>query len=183
MKRMIYITDSMTAAELDSDGAPFMELGKDGKPISLTWRVTRVARGSGTSVREVEELLCQYQMMANMAKQAGGKNGWLQAMQKMQAAAGGKGRGAGGMPTPAQIQAMQRSMPPGMLQQMQRQMRSGGGMQEMMKAMMQGQGSDQMDMDEMQQMVSQMGNGLGGLGGLGGGMADMLKMMGMGGTR
>jgi hypothetical protein len=31
----------------------------------------------------------------------------LQAMQKMQAAAGGKGRGANGMPTPAQIQAMQ----------------------------------------------------------------------------
>lgn len=28
-------------------------------------------------------------------------------MQKMQQAAGGKGRGAGGMPTPAQIQAMQ----------------------------------------------------------------------------
>jgi hypothetical protein len=28
-------------------------------------------------------------------------------MQKMQAAAGGKGRGANGMPTPAQIQAMQ----------------------------------------------------------------------------
>lgn len=31
----------------------------------------------------------------------------LQAIQKMQAAAGGKGRGANGMPTPAQIQAMQ----------------------------------------------------------------------------
>ncbi|KAF8921215.1 signal recognition particle protein [Mucidula mucida] len=190
MKRMIYITDSMTAMELDSDGTPFMELGKDGKPIGLTWRVTRVARGSGTSVREVEELLCQYRMMANMAKQAGGKNGWLSAIQKMQAAAGGKGRGAGGMPTPAQIQAMQRSMPPGMLQQMQRQMRSGGGMQEMMKAMMQGQGGDQMDMDEMQRMMASMGNGLGGLGGLAnslggmggmGGMADMMKMMGMGG--
>lgn len=40
-------------------------------------------------------------------------------------------------------------MPSGMLQQMQRQLR-GGGMQEMMKAMMQGQGGDQMDMDEMQ---------------------------------
>lgn len=40
-------------------------------------------------------------------------------------------------------------MPPGMLQQMQRQLR-GGGMQEMMKAMMQGQGGDQMDMEEMQ---------------------------------
>ncbi|KAF8892533.1 signal recognition particle protein [Infundibulicybe gibba] len=152
MKRMIFITDSMTAMELDSDGTPFMEMGKDGKPTGLTWRVTRVARGSGTSVREVEELLCQYRMMANMAKQAGGKNGWLQAMQKMQAAAGGKGRGANGMPTPAQIQAMQRAMPPGMLQQMQRQMRGGGGMQEMMKAMMQGQGGDQLDMEEMQRV-------------------------------
>jgi signal recognition particle GTPase len=77
LKRMIYITDSMTATELDSDGSLFMEMGKDSKPIGLTWRVTRVARGSGTSVREVEELLCQYRMMANMAKQAGGKNGWF----------------------------------------------------------------------------------------------------------
>ncbi|TFY83717.1 hypothetical protein EWM64_g302 [Hericium alpestre] len=188
MKRMIYITDSMTSAELDSDGSCFMEFAKDGKPTALTWRVTRVARGSGTSVREVEELLCQYRMMANMAKQAGGKNGWMQAMQKMQSAAGGRGRGAGGMPTPAQIQAMQRAMPPGMLQQMQRQMRSGGGLQEMMKTLMQSQGGDQMDMEEMQRMMGQMGGGMGGLpgmGGLGGGMpnmADMFKMMGgMGG--
>lgn len=149
MKRMIYITDSMTAAELDSDGSPFLVTGRDGKPEELTWRVTRVAKGSGTSVREVEELLSQYRMMSNMAKQAGGKNGWMQAMQKMQTAAGGRGRGANGMPTPAQIQAMQRAMPPGMLQQMQRQLR-GGGMQEMMKAMMRGQGGDQFDMEEMQ---------------------------------
>ncbi|KDQ60949.1 hypothetical protein JAAARDRAFT_31942 [Jaapia argillacea MUCL 33604] len=183
LKRMIYISDSMTAAELDSDGSPFMEMGKDGKPIGLTCRVTRVAKGSGTSVREVEELLCQYRMMSNMAKQAGGKNGWLQAIQKMQSAAGGRGRGPNGMPTPTQIEAMKRAMPPGMLQQMQRQMR-GGGMQEMMKAMMQGQGGDQMDMEEMQRMMSQMGGGLGGLGGLGSGMpnmSDMFKMMGMGG--
>lgn len=107
MKRMLYITDSMTSAELDSDGSLFLELGKDGKPEGLTWRVTRVAKGSGTSLRDVEELLCQYRMMANMAKQAGGKHGWLQAIQKMQSAAGGRGRGANGMPTPAQIQAMQ----------------------------------------------------------------------------
>ena len=107
LKRMIYITDSMSSAELDSDGSLFMEFAKDGKPIGLTWRVSRVARGSGTTVREVEELLCQYRMMANMAKQAGGKNGWLQAMQKIQGATGGRGRGAGGMPTPGQIQAMQ----------------------------------------------------------------------------
>lgn len=183
MRRMIYITDSMSSKELDSDGSLFWETGKDGKPVGLTWRVTRVAKGSGTSVREVEELLCQYRMMAHMAKQAGGKNGWLQAMQKMQNVAGGRGRGANGMPTPAQIQAMQRAMPPGMLQQMQRQLRSGGGMQEMMKAMMQGQG-DQFDMEEMQRMMSQMGGGLGGFPGIGGGMpnmADMFKMMGMGG--
>ena len=76
LKRMIFITDSMTATELDSDGSLFMEMGQDGKPVGLTWRVMRVARGSGTSVREVEELLCQYRMMANMAKQAGGKHGW-----------------------------------------------------------------------------------------------------------
>lgn len=76
MKRMIYITDSMSAIELDSDGTCFMEWGKDGKPVALSWRVTRVAKGSGTSVREVEEVLCQYRVMANMAKQAGGKKGW-----------------------------------------------------------------------------------------------------------
>lgn len=195
MKRMLYITDSMTAQELDSDGSLFwttiVENGKQ-TPTALTWRVQRVARGSGTSVREVEELLCQYSMMANMARQAGGKNGWLQTMQKMQQAAGGKGRGPGGMPTPEQIRAMQRSMPPGMLQQMQRQMR-GGGMQEMMKAMMQGQGGDAFDMEEMQRMMSQMGGGglgglggLGSLGGLGGGMpnmGDLFKMMGGGGSR
>jgi signal recognition particle subunit SRP54 len=152
MKRMIFITDSMTAAELDSDGAPFLMMGSEGGkpvPVGLTWRVERVARGSGTSVREVEELLCQYRMMANMAKQAGGKGGWLEAAKKMQAAAGTP-RGPNGMPSPEQIRAMQRAMPPGMLQQMQRQMRGGGGgMQEMMKAMMGDQAGD-MDMEEMQ---------------------------------
>lgn len=44
-------------------------------------------------------------------------------------------------------------MPPGMLQQMQRQMRGGGGMQEMMKAMMQSQGGDQGDMEELQRKL------------------------------
>lgn len=130
MKRMIYMTDSMTAAELDSDGMIFMKLDSEGQPIGLSWRVARVARGSGTSVREVEETLCQYRMMANMAKQAGGKNGWyvilitstrlmrlvaegslasphrLSAAQKMQQAAG-PGLGPGGMPTREQIAAMQ----------------------------------------------------------------------------
>lgn len=163
MKRMIFITDSMTAAELDSDGSPFMTWApkppptketaaikekekekekkqpsnlplhnnKDGQPsnlievrkengkfvepanaipVGLSWRVLRVAKGSGTNVREVEELLCQYRMMANMAKQAGGKNGWMSAMQKMQQAAGGKPLGANGMPSQSQIAAMQVSV-------------------------------------------------------------------------
>ena len=107
IKRMICITDSMSSKELDGDGTCFYNTGKDGKPTDITWRVKRLAKGSGTSVREVEELLCQYRMMANMAKQAGGKHGWLQGIQKLQQAAGGKGRGPNGMPTPAQIQAAQ----------------------------------------------------------------------------
>ena len=44
-------------------------------------------------------------------------------------------------------------MPPGMLQQMRQQMRGGGGMGEMMKAMMRGQGSEQ-DVEEMQRELS-----------------------------
>lgn len=191
MKRMIYITDSMSAAELDSDGSMFMETGKDGKPTGLTWRVTRVAKGSGTTVREVEELLCQYRMMANMAKQAGGKNGWCVLVRcarvimltvRFRSSAGFKrckrcrtrqvvavvARMACRPPRRyKQCRSVayrsrwfilfntdtQRAMPPGMLQQMQRQLRSGGGMQEMMKAMMQGQGGDQLDMEEMQSIL------------------------------
>jgi len=167
MKRMIYITDSMTAAELDSDGSLFIKTSRDGKPVRLTNRVLRVAKGSGTSVREVEELLVQYRVMSNMAKQAGGKKGWLQAAQKMQAAAGGRGRGAGGMPSPAQIQAMQRAIPPDML----RQLRSAGGMagmQEMMKSMGLG-GEGAPSMEDMQKLM-------GGMGGMGG-MGDMFRNM------
>ena len=82
--------------------------------------------------------------------------------------------------TDATTLLFQNSLPPGMLQQMQRQMRSGGGIQEMMKTLMQSQGGDQGDLEEMQRMMSQVG-GLGGLGGLGGGMpnmSDMFKLMG-----
>ncbi|KAG8949702.1 hypothetical protein FRC00_008024 [Tulasnella sp. 408] len=113
-----------------------------------------------------------------------------------QATAGmGRGLGPGGMPTPAQIAQMQvrntlefagnlrtlmlvfythiqRQMPPGLLQQMRQ---SGGGMQDIMKAMM-GGASDQ-EMAEMRQMMQQMA------GGMGGGMGSMLQNMmgGMGG--
>ncbi|RCI11317.1 hypothetical protein L249_7771 [Ophiocordyceps polyrhachis-furcata BCC 54312] len=77
LKRMIYICDSMTDKELDSDGKLLAE-----QPT----RMTRIARGSGTSVREVEDLLTQQRMMAGMAKKMGGN---MKNMQRAQQAMGG----------------------------------------------------------------------------------------------
>ena len=103
LKRMIYICDSMTAKELDSDGKILIEQPE---------RMTRIARGSGTSVREVEDILTQHKMMAGMAKKMGGglknmqnaqkamgganKAQQMAAMQKRLASMGGAG--GGGMP-------------------------------------------------------------------------------------
>jgi signal recognition particle subunit SRP54 len=115
LKRMIYICDSMTDKELDSDGKLFVE-----QPT----RMTRVARGSGTTVREVEDLLTQQRMMAGMAKKMGGnmknmqraqsamaggnKAQQLAAMQKRLQSMGGMGGmgGAGGMPDMASLMKM-----------------------------------------------------------------------------
>ncbi|KAK4897416.1 Signal recognition particle [Elasticomyces elasticus] len=111
LKRMVYICDSMTAKELDSDGKIFVE-----QPA----RMTRVARGSGTSVREVEELLTQQRMMGGIAKKM---KGGLAGMQKAQGAAKGGNQaqqmaamqkkmaamgqgGAGGMPDMSQLMKM-----------------------------------------------------------------------------
>ncbi|RXK41167.1 signal recognition particle protein SRP54 [Tremella mesenterica] len=76
MKRLMFITDAMRQDELDSDGLIFFSFDKAGHPVGLNRRARRVARGSGTSLREVEELLAQARMMAGMARQAGGQNGW-----------------------------------------------------------------------------------------------------------
>ncbi|ORE04433.1 signal recognition particle protein [Rhizopus microsporus var. microsporus] len=86
IKRMMCIMDSMTdegkkkkkkithnSIELDGDDKPF----KDMK------RVVRVARGSGTTVCEVQEILFQYTKFAEMVKSIGGKNGLMQNMQNM----------------------------------------------------------------------------------------------------
>ncbi|KAK4621677.1 Signal recognition particle [Fulvia fulva] len=148
LKRMIYICDSMTQKELDSDGKMFKD-----QPT----RITRVARGSGTSVREVEELLSQQQMMAGMAKKMkggmanmqkaqgamGGANRQQQmaAMQKRLASMGGGTGGAGGMPD---INAMMKMMGGG-----------GGGMPNL----------GGMDMSKMMSMLGGMGGGAGGAGG------------------
>ncbi len=74
LKRMVTITDSMTEKELDSDGKLFIE-----QPT----RMLRVARGSGTSLREVEDVLSQHRMMAQMAKRFG-KSGMASKMQGQQ---------------------------------------------------------------------------------------------------
>lgn len=107
---------------------------KEGQPRKPNRRILRVARGSGTSVREVEELLSQHQMFSAMVKKAGGKQGWLAKAQQAQARGGAGRGGAGGMPnfSPAQLQAAQQRMQsmglnPADLQSMMSGM-GGGGM-------------------------------------------------------
>ncbi|ODV97772.1 hypothetical protein PACTADRAFT_47626 [Pachysolen tannophilus NRRL Y-2460] len=63
IKRMIYIMDSMTKKELASDGRIFIQ-----EPS----RIVRVARGSGTSVGEVESVLMQQRAMEGMASNMAG---------------------------------------------------------------------------------------------------------------
>ncbi|KPI35451.1 uncharacterized protein AB675_11693 [Cyphellophora attinorum] len=141
LKRMVYIFDSMTAKELDSDGKIL---------ISQSSRMVRIARGSGTSVKEIEELLTQHKVMAGIAKnmgqnkknmqranammQGGNKQQQMAAMQKRMQSMGG---GRGGMP-------------------------GGGDMQKMMQ-MMQGMGGG--GMPDMNTMMQQMGGMFGGGGG------------------
>lgn len=95
LKRMMCICDSMTEKELDSDGKMFVD-----QPT----RITRVAFGSGTSVREVEDILSQQQTMANMAKKM---KGGMSQMTKAQGRAQGQ---MGGGNNKQQMAAMQRRM-------------------------------------------------------------------------
>ncbi|GAA5883571.1 hypothetical protein JCM16303_004890 [Sporobolomyces ruberrimus] len=182
MKRVAFIFDSMTTEELDSDGSLFRDApptggGKDKEnekaPAAENFkarepnkRVLRVARGSGTSVQEVEDLLAQHHGFASMAKKMGGKNGL---MSKLSGARGGPGgamrpgagaMGPGGMPDLSKLSGGQMSALQNMLP---------AGAREML--------SNPNAMAQMQQMMS--GGGLGGMGGLGG-LGDMMKGM-MGG--
>ncbi|CAD6573684.1 MAG: Signal recognition particle [Cyphobasidiales sp. Tagirdzhanova-0007] len=126
----------------------------EGQPRSANKRVLKVARGSGTSVREVEELLAQHQTFAAMVKQAGGKQGFMAKAQQAQSRAGA-GRG---MFSPAQLaQAQQRMQSMGMggmdLQSMMRSMGGGGG------GSPGGGGGGMPDMAALQRMAQQMGLG------------------------
>ena len=163
MKRMIYICDSMTDKELDSDGKIFIE-----QPS----RMTRVARGSGTSVREVEDLLSQQRMMAGMAKKMGGMQKGMKGAQGLM----------GGGNRQQQMAAMQKRMqsmgrggggPPG----------GSGGMPDMSAlAGMGGMGGRGAGggMPDMSQLMSMLGGAGGGAGA--GGMPDMQSLMKMAGS-
>lgn len=68
LKKLMTIMDSMTDEELDhKDGAKFL--------TKTPSRVSRVARGSGTLPREVNELLSQHGKFAQMVKKMGGMKG------------------------------------------------------------------------------------------------------------
>ena len=151
LKRMMFICDSMTDKELDSDGKIFVD-----QPT----RMTRIARGCGTSVREVEELLTQQKMMAGMAKKM---KGGMQNMQRAQGAMGGGNR-------QLQMAAMQKRMqsmggagagaaPGGMDLGAMMKMMGGGG----------GGGMPNMGGMDMSSMMKMMGGGGGAPGGGGGG--------------
>ncbi|GAA5803415.1 hypothetical protein HPULCUR_008895 [Helicostylum pulchrum] len=144
IKRMMCIMDSMTDTELDGDDKPFENVN----------RVIRVARGSGTTVHEVQEILTQYTRFADMVKTMGGKNGLMQ-----------------NMPTDP------RKMNPNQMQQL-------GQMQQKMANMIPPQMLQQVGgMEGLQKMAKQMGGmfgrGGGAPGAAGGGMPDMSKMMEM----
>ena len=224
-KIMLYITDSMTPEELDSDGSCFTkpiktstsraaaarshsdekaqsrtaantnDKTKSKAPLRLTSRALRVARGSGTSVRDVEEFLMQYRTISQMVKKFGGKNSWLQQMKS--GGGSGAGAGRGGMPmlppgmTREQAMKMQNALPadikaqlrqPGGREQLMRQLQSGnvppslaamGGLPGMPSFPGMGLGGAAGGMPDLAQMQSMMQN-MGGLGGM------MQKMMGGG---
>lgn len=157
IKDMVYIMDSMTTKELDSDGRIFVEQPE---------RIVRVARGAGCSVVEVEMVLQQQRMMSAMAVNAKNMTNNSQAnpgahnpnnMQRMlqqaqqnpgfmQQAMNMFGGGAGGaMPDMASMMNN-----PNMLQQAQQMMRQNPGMMQQAQQMMQNPGM-------MQKMMSQLG--------------------------
>lgn len=165
IKAMIYIMDSMTNEELDSDGRIL---------VNEPERILRIAKGSGCSAVEVELVLQQQKIMSSMAQNAKSMNNnpaannmqnnpqynrmmqqaqsnpnfMQQAMSMLGGGAGGAG-GAGGMPN---MQSLMNN--PAMMQQAQQMMRSNPQMMQQAQQMMQNPGM-------MQKMMSQFGGGMG----------------------
>ncbi|QLQ78839.1 hypothetical protein HG537_0B01870 [Torulaspora globosa] len=135
MKKMIYVLDSMTKEELESDGRLF---------IDQPSRMVRVAAGSGTSVFEVEMILMQQQMMARMAQST-------KAAQQ-----GGNMPGMPGIPGMPKIPGMPR-MTPQMMQQAQQRLKQNPSLMKNMQNMLGGSGfpgaGGMPDMNEMMKMM------------------------------
>jgi len=68
LKRLMTIMDSMADNELDHPKANDIFTKEPS-------RIARVARGSGTAVQEVKDLLSQYKKFADMVKKMGGMKG------------------------------------------------------------------------------------------------------------
>lgn len=137
IKKFMCIIDSMNEVEVGSDGKIFYDQPN---------RIRRVARGSGGSVRDVEELLAQHGMFAGMVKKMGGSKGMMNQMKKAS-----QGRGAPVNP----MAQMSRILPQGMLDQIGGM----GGMQNMMEQMGLTGANGMPDMGRMQEMMQSMGMG------------------------
>ncbi|OBA22202.1 signal recognition particle protein [Metschnikowia bicuspidata var. bicuspidata NRRL YB-4993] len=132
IKNMIFIMDSMTAKELDSDGRVFTNEPE---------RILRVARGSGCAAVEVEMVLQQQRMMASMAGAA--KN--------MGSSGQSAGLGGGGGTANMQRMMQQAQSNPNFMQQAMSMFGGGGGAGNDVQSMM---GNPQM-MQQAQQMMRQ----------------------------
>ncbi|SCU88277.1 LAMI_0D09472g1_1 [Lachancea mirantina] len=150
MKRMIFVLDSMTKKELESDGRIFTE-----QPS----RLVRVARGSGATVFDVEMILMQQQMMARMAQTS-------RAAQQ-----GGGMPGMSGMPGMPNIPGMPK-ISPAMMQQAQQRLKQNPSLMKNMMNMFGGGAGGAGG-------AGSPGAGFPGMGGMGGmpNMDDMMKMM------
>jgi signal recognition particle subunit SRP54 len=121
LRKCMTIMDSMTNAELDSDGKMFnTQIG----------RIMRVAKGSGCYSEDVEMLLQQHKKFAQMVKKMGGNKGLFKALGD---ATSSRSNSSNQARLTQQLSSM---VPPGMLQQM------GGisGLQNMMQQMQEGFG-------------------------------------------
>ncbi|KAJ3124503.1 Signal recognition particle, partial [Nowakowskiella sp. JEL0407] len=150
LKKMMCIMDSMTDAELDSDGKIFYQ---------QTSRIYRVSRGSGAIVREVEELLAQSKKFAEFVKTMGGSKGILNTLGK----GGHGGLGRGGL-HPNQMAKMQSSLQSLVPPQMIEQMGGMGGLQNMMQQLAGGNMGNMADMMGALGNMPGMGNLMGGMG-------------------
>ncbi|KAJ1850273.1 Signal recognition particle, partial [Coemansia sp. RSA 2703] len=157
LRSYMCIFDSMTEAELASDGKMFAD----------EQRLHRVARGSGVRPVDIQAMLYQHQQFGQIVKRMGGPKGMLSKMNPAMMQQMAKNPGA---VNPAMLKQMGGM---GGMQKMIQQMGGMGGMQDMMKQMMGGGGAGG-GMGGLQDMMSQM------MGGGMGGMQDMMAQM-MGG--